>query len=176
MIHPIENRYRTEISRIFEESSRINKMVQVELALAQAHVEQGMLTSNEFNQLFRAKTKVTAELIKEIEKETHHDTMAMVEAFTRVSGCDKVHIGATSSDIVDTTWGLQMREANQVIMADLLILKNLILRKAEETKSLVCIGRTHGQHAEPITFGFAIALYVSRIGTRIKLIQKTRGV
>jgi adenylosuccinate lyase len=163
MIHPIEYRYRTEIADIFEESSRINKMIQVELALAQAHVDQGMLTQREFDLLFRAKTKVTAELIKEIEKETHHDTMALVEAFSRVSGCDKVHIGATSSDIIDTTWALQLREANQVIIADLRILKNLLLRKAEETKTLVCIGRTHGQRAIPMTFGMKFALWAYEI-------------
>ncbi len=181
MIHPIENRYRTEISSIFEESSRINKMIQVELALAQAHVDQGMLTKSEFDKLFRAKTKVTAELIKEIEKETRHDTMALVEAFTRVSGCDKVHIGATSSDIVDTTWALQMREANQVILADLRILKNLLLRKADETKNLVCIGRTHGQRAIPMTYGMKFALWAYEISEcleelkRIKFYGKMSG-
>ncbi len=159
MIHPIEERYRTEIADIFEEHSRLSKMLQVEFALAQTHLENGIITQNDYNLLFRAKNKVTVGLVKEIEKETRHDIMALVEALTRVSGCDKAHIGATSSDIVDSALALQLREANQVIIADLWILKNLLLSKAEETKRLVCIGRTHGQHAIPMTFGMKFALW-----------------
>ncbi|MHA1977446.1 MAG: adenylosuccinate lyase [Candidatus Hodarchaeales archaeon] len=174
MIHPLEDRYRTEIADIFEESSRINKMVQVELALAQAHVEQGTLTKEDFNLLFKAKNKVTVDLVKEIEKETHHDTMALVEAFTRVSGCDKVHIGATSSDIGDTSLALQLREANQVIIADLRILKNILLSKAEETKTLVCIGRTHGQHAIPMTYGMKFALWAYEITDCLEELKRTK--
>ncbi len=177
----MEERYRTEIADIFEESSRIKKMVQVELALAQAHVDQGILTQEEFNRLFKSKNKVTVELVKEIEKKTHHDVMALVEALTRVSRCDKVHIGATSSDIVDTALALQLREANQVIIADLWILKNLLLSKAEETKSLVCIGRTHGQHAIPMTFGMKFALWAYELAdclieiNRMKFYGKMSG-
>ncbi|PWI46599.1 adenylosuccinate lyase [Candidatus Heimdallarchaeota archaeon B3_Heim] len=174
MIHPLENRYRTEIADIFEESSRINRMLQVELALAQAHVEQGTLTKNEYDLLFKSKSKVTVELVKEIEKETHHDTMALVEAFTRVSGCDKVHLGATSSDIVDSALALQLREANQVVLADLLILKNLLLSKAEETKNLVCIGRTHGQHAIPMTYGMKFALWAYEITDCLEELRRAK--
>ena len=74
----MEDRYVTEISGIFEQNSKLNKMVQVELALAQAHVETGTMTQDEYNLLFKAKNKVTVDLVKEIEKETHHDIMAMV--------------------------------------------------------------------------------------------------
>ena len=106
MIHPIEDRYRTRIANTFEEQSRIDKMVQVELALAKAHSEQGTITEDEYSRLLEGEGKVTIEFVKEIEKETHHETMALVEALTRVTGCDKVHIGATSSDILDTTLAL----------------------------------------------------------------------
>ncbi|MHA2095147.1 MAG: adenylosuccinate lyase, partial [Candidatus Hodarchaeales archaeon] len=123
---------------------------------------------------FKAKNKVTVDLVKEIEKETHHDTMALVEAFTRVSGCDKVHIGATSSDIGDTSLALQLREANQVIIADLRILKNILLSKAEETKTLVCIGRTHGQHAIPMTYGMKFALWAYEITDCLEELKRTK--
>ena len=159
MIHPIEDRYRTQIADIFEEQSRINKMVQVELALAKAHFELGTITENEYFQLLRGKDKITAEFVKEIEKDTQHETMALVEALTRVTGCDKVHIGATSSDILDSVLALQMKEAHEILIADTLILKDLLEEKAEETKDLICIGRTHGQHAIPTTYGMKFALW-----------------
>jgi adenylosuccinate lyase len=159
MIHPFDERYRTEIADIFEEQSRYNKMLQVELALAQVHCENGIITQDEYNSLESSKDKVTANLIKEIEKETHHETMALVEAFTRVSGCDKVHIGATSSDILDTALALQLKEAHSIIMRELHSFKDVLLEKAKETKSLICIGRTHGQFALPMTFGLKFALW-----------------
>ncbi|MHA1978714.1 MAG: adenylosuccinate lyase [Candidatus Hodarchaeales archaeon] len=159
MIHPLEDRYRTRIANTFEEQSRIDKMVQVELALAKAHFEQGTITEDEYSRLLEGEGKVTVEFVKEIEKDTHHETMALVEALTRVTGCDKVHIGATSSDILDTTLALQMKEAHEIIISDALLLKDLLLEKAEETKDLICIGRTHGQHALPMTYGMKFALW-----------------
>jgi adenylosuccinate lyase len=159
MIHPIEDRYRTRIADIFEEQSRIDKMVRVELALAKIHFEHGTITENEYKQLSEGKGKVTVELVKKIEQETLHETMAIVEALTRVTGCDKVHIGATSSDILDSALALQMKEATNIVIDDTLILKNLLLFKAEETKNLICIGRTHGQHALPMTYGMKFALW-----------------
>ncbi len=173
MIHPIEDRYRTRIADIFEEQSRIDKMVQVELALAKAHFEQGILSEDEYTRLLEGDGKVTVELVKEIEQETLHETMALVEALTRVTGCDKVHIGATSSDILDTVLALQMKEANNLIISDALLLKDLLLKKADETKDLICIGRTHGQHALPMTYGMKFALWAYELDECLNTLKNT---
>jgi adenylosuccinate lyase len=172
MIHPIENRYRTRIANTFEEQSRIDKMVQVELALAKAHFEQGTITEDEYSRLTEGEGKVTVELVKEIEKDTHHETMALVEALTRVTGCDKVHIGATSSDILDTMLALQMKEAHKILMIDTSKLKDLLIEKAVETKDLICIGRTHGQHALPMTYGMKFALWAYELDECLNPIKK----
>ncbi|MHA1946737.1 MAG: lyase family protein [Candidatus Hodarchaeales archaeon] len=174
MINPMENRYRTEIADFFEEQARIDKMVEVELALAKAHMKIGHISKDEFNLLNSAKNKVTVNLVKEIEKETRHDTMALVEALTRVSGCDKVHIGATSSDIIDTTLALQMRDANKILLSELIKLKDLLLNMAEEKIDLICIGRTHGQHALPTTYGMKFGLWAYEISECITDLSKTK--
>ncbi|MHA2175559.1 MAG: adenylosuccinate lyase [Candidatus Hodarchaeales archaeon] len=174
MINPMENRYRTEIADFFEEQARIDKMVKVELALAKAHMKVGHISKDEFNLLNSAKNKVTVNLVKEIEKETRHDTMALVEALTRVSGCDKVHIGATSSDIIDTTLALQMRDANKILVSELIKLKDLLLNMAEEKIDLICIGRTHGQHALPTTYGMKFGLWAYEISECITDLSKTK--
>ncbi len=172
MINPLEDRYRTRIANTFEEQSRIDKMVQVELALAKAHFEHGTISEEEYSQLLKGEGKVTVELVKEIEKNTHHETMALVEALTRVTGCDKVHIGATSSDILDTVLGLQMKEAHEILIIDALKLKDLLLEKAGETKDLICIGRTHGQHALPMTYGMKFALWAYELDECLISIKK----
>ncbi|MHA1444387.1 MAG: adenylosuccinate lyase [Candidatus Hodarchaeales archaeon] len=173
MIHPIEDRYRTRIADIFEEQSRIDKMVRVELALAKAHFERGILSEEEYNKLLAGEGKVTVEFVKEIEQETLHETMALVEALTRVTGCDKVHIGATSSDILDTVLALQMKEAHNLIIADALQLKDLLMKKADETKDLICIGRTHGQHALPMTYGMKFALWAYELDECLSTLKHT---
>ncbi|MHA1541987.1 MAG: adenylosuccinate lyase [Candidatus Hodarchaeales archaeon] len=173
MIHPVEDRYRTRIANTFEEQSRIDKMVQVELALAKAHFKQGTITEDEYSRLLTGEGKVTVEFVKEIEKDTQHETMALVEALTRVTGCDKAHIGATSSDILDTTLALQMKEAHEILMIDALKLKDLLIKKAEETKDLICIGRTHGQHALPMTYGMKFALWAYELNECLNSIKKT---
>jgi len=173
MIHPVEDRYRTRIANTFEEQSRIDKMVQVELALAKAHFKQGTITEDEYSRLLTGEGKVTVEFVKEIEKDTQHETMALVEALTRVTGCDKAHIGATSSDILDTVLALQMKEAHEILMIDALKLKDLLIKKAEETKDLICIGRTHGQHALPMTYGMKFALWAYELNECLNSIKKT---
>ena len=174
MINPIEQRYRTSIADFFEEQARINRMVEVELALAKAHMKLGHISKEEFDLLNKAKNKITIKLVKEIEAETHHDTMALVEAITRVSGCDKVHIGATSSDIIDTTLALQMRDANRIIVNDLSKLKEILLNLAEEKIDLVCIARTHGQHALPSTYGMKFALWAYELSNSINELSKAK--
>ncbi|MFW9777994.1 MAG: adenylosuccinate lyase [Candidatus Heimdallarchaeota archaeon] len=174
MIHPFEERYRTSVADLFEEEARIGFMVDVEVALAHTHYNLGLLTEDEYHSIREGARSVTAQKVKNIEKMTHHDIMALVQALTEASGCDKVHIGATSQDINDSALGLQMKKANEVILQDLHKLKDILLKKAEETKHLVCIGRTHGQHALPMTYGLRFALWAYEVNEVIEDLSKTK--
>lgn len=172
MVHPIEGRYRTELADIFEEETE--QMLDVEVALARAHLEVGTITQDEFNKISSSVTKVTSELVKEIEKSTHHDLMSLVQALTDVSKCDKVHIGATSQDIKDSTIAMQLKKSNGIILSDLLDFKNILLDQAEKRKGLICIGRTHGQHAIPMTYGLKFALWAYEIDECIKELKRSK--
>lgn len=174
MIHPLEDRYRTQIADLFEEKTRIKLMLEVERALANAHFNLGVITSDEYHRIKEGIKAVTPNQVKIIENQTHHDIMALVQALTDASGCDKVHIGATSQDIIDTTLGLQMKQANEIIVRDIEKLKHILVRKAEITKELVCIGRTHGQHALPITYGLKFALWAYEIDHILKDLRATK--
>ncbi|MFW9854342.1 MAG: adenylosuccinate lyase [Candidatus Thorarchaeota archaeon] len=174
MIHPFEERYRTSVADLFEEEARIGFMVDVEVALAQAHYNLGVITEDEYRRISEAAKSVTAQKVKDIEKITHHDIMALVQALTEASECDKVHIGATSQDIIDSTLGLQMKKANEVILQDLQNLKDVLLKMAERTKHLVCISRTHGQHALPMTYGLKFALWAYEVNEIIEDLRDTK--
>ncbi|MFX0173995.1 MAG: adenylosuccinate lyase [Candidatus Hodarchaeota archaeon] len=174
MIHPIEERYRTELADIFEENNRISLMLNVEVALAKAHFETGLLSHDEYEKISSAVSEVTPEVVKGIEKQTHHDIMALVQALTDASGCDKVHIGATSNDIVDTTLALQLKKSNEILLKDLSNLKDVLLKQAKKTKKLICIGRTHGQHALPMTYGLKFALWSYEIDECLKELERTK--
>lgn len=160
MIHPLESRYRTEISNIFEERARMNIMVEIEVALAKVHSDTGLITNDEYNKILEGSKNISLDRIKEIENTiTHHDIMAVVQALTEASNVDKIHIGATSNDIVDTTTAVQLKRAHKVILQDLNELIKKLLNRSRETIDLVAIGRTHGQHALPMTYGMKFALW-----------------
>ncbi len=173
MIHPIEERYRTEIADIFEEQNRMNLMLKVEVALVKAHYDENLISKDEYIKIKEAVPKIKLDQVKNIEKQTHHDIMALVQALTDTSGCDKIHIGATSSDIVDTTLALQLKQSNDIIIRDLTTFKNILLDRAEKTKNLVCIGRTHGQHAVPMTYGMKFILWGYEVNECLKELHKS---
>ncbi len=168
-IDPLDGRYYDpEIAKYLSESSRIAYQAYVEAALAHALAEFGVCSADIATQIEQAATKVTAEAVAAEEKTTKHDVKALVntiKAELNEEAKPFVHFGATSYDIVATALSLQLRTA----IAGLLIprlteLEKCLLRLTRDYAETVQIGRTHGQHAVPITFGFAIAEYVSRLG------------
>ncbi|HDN83231.1 MAG TPA: adenylosuccinate lyase, partial [Candidatus Altiarchaeales archaeon] len=157
-IHPIETRYgRGEVKRIFSEEGKLQKMLEVEVALAKAHAELGNIPKDAAAEIERIakENKVKLSRIKEIEREINHDVMAFVKAFAEACGDagKYVHLGATSNDILDTALALQLKDFISFLEEDLLKLKRTLLRIAKEKKTLVCVARTHGQHALPTTYG-----------------------
>ncbi len=172
-INPIETRYRTEIANLFTEEMKLEKWLKVEAVLAQVHAELGNIPKEAATEIKRkANLKyVKLERVKEIDKEIHHDLMAMVKSLAEQ--CEReagkyVHLGATSYDIEDTATALQLKEALHYIKASLLELLKVLLKLTEEKKNLVCIGRTHGQHAIPTTYGMRFGVWAYEISRHLE--------
>jgi len=164
-ILPIDTgRYGTpEMRRIFEEENRLQKLLDVEAALAWAHSEIGNIPRKDTEKIVEmASTRhVKISRVKEIEGEIKHDVMSLVKALSEVCGSSGayVHFGATSTDIVDTATALQLKEAVHLIAKRLDDLEAVLIEKAEQYKATVIMGRTHGQHALPTTLGFKFAVW-----------------
>lgn len=179
-ILPIDTgRYGTvEMRRIFEEENRVQKMLDVEAALAWAHAEVGDIPRKAAEKIAEAATVklVKVSRIKEIEREIKHDVMALVKALAEASGPSGayVHLGATSADINDTATALQLKEASDLIEKRLNDLEKALLEKAEQHKQTIMMGRTHGQHALPITLGFKFAVWTRENARHIERLRQCR--
>ena len=166
---PLDYRYGREgMKAVFSEESRIQYQMNVEAALARAHASLGTISKADADEITRVAGSGTVSVsrIKEIEKETRHDLMAMVKAMTEKCSGDAgkyVHLGATSNDIVDTATALQMKAAMEIVLEDVDNLICTLARLAKRERDTLEIGRTHAQFAIPITFGFKIAGYVAEM-------------
>jgi adenylosuccinate lyase len=168
-IHPIDYRYGSqEMRNVFDEERKLEKMLLVEAALTQSLAELGKVPETCAEEITRrANTKdVKLERVKEIEKETKHDVMALVKALTEVCGDSGkyVHLTATSYDIVDTANALLLKDGLEILLKEGKELLKTCLNVSEKYKDLIMIGRTHGQHAIPITLGFKFANYSDKLG------------
>lgn len=175
-IDPLDGRYfDAEVARYLSEASRIAYQAYVEAALARTLAEFGICRHEIADQIAEACSQVTAEAVAEQEKTTKHDVKALVNVIKdHLSDEAKpyVHFGATSYDIVNTALSLQLRDAvHRVVLPRLVELEKTLLGLTDRYADTVQIGRTHGQHAVPITFGFAMAEYVSRLGASISSLQ-----
>ncbi|UCD45651.1 MAG: adenylosuccinate lyase [Candidatus Bathyarchaeota archaeon] len=179
-VHPIEFRYSyPEMYRVFTEEAKLQKWLDVEAALAHTHAELGTIPLEAAEEIGR-KAKVgivKLERVKEIEAETYHDLLSMVYALEEVCEGDAgkyIHLGATSYDTEDTALALQLREAMAIIEGDLLGLLKVLLDQAEAHRETFCIGRTHGQHALPMTYGMKFALWASEATRHLERLRETR--
>jgi adenylosuccinate lyase len=164
--------------RIFEEENRIQKMLDVEAALAWAHAEVGNIPRNDAGRIeAKASLKyVKMARVKEIESEIKHDVASLVRALSEVCGPSgsHVHLGATSYDIVDTANALLLKEALGIIQKRLDGFENVLIEKAVRYKCTVMAGRTHGQHALPITLGFKFAVWMREVSRHIQRLQQCK--
>ena len=179
-ILPIDTgRYGTaEMRRIFEEESRVQKMLDVEAALAWAHAEVGDIPLEDAERIEAAASLKHVKLgrIKEIERETKHDVASLVRALAEVSGSSGgyVHLGATSYDIVDTANALQLKGALELIEKKLDIFERTLIGKALQYEHALMVGRTHGQHALPITLGFKLAVWMREVSRHMQRLRQCR--
>ncbi|ANF21802.1 adenylosuccinate lyase [Thermococcus piezophilus] len=178
-VHPIDYRYGSEeMRRIWDEKNKLQKLLDVEAALARAHARVGNIPEESARVISeRANTNwVTLERVKEIEAEIHHDIMAVVKALSEVCGehGKYVHLSATSNDIIDTANALLIKESLDIVLRDLRELRSILKNLAREHKYTVCIGRTHGQHAVPTTYGMKFAIWLDEIQRHIDRIEQAK--
>ncbi len=176
-VHPIEERYGTkEMRAIWSEKNRFSCIVRAEVALAQAEAQHGMIPAAAADEISGKAHNASLERAKEIELEISHDMMAIVKSITEVTGDSGrwVHYGATSNDILDTATGLQLGQTLDLLDEKLRRLLAVLLKRAEENKTLVCIGRTHGQHGVPTTYGLRFAIWASEVGRHIERLEQMR--
>jgi adenylosuccinate lyase len=179
-IHPIETRYRTEIANLFTEEKKLENWLKVEAVLAEVHAELGNIPKEAAEEIQKKANLnyVKLERVKEIDNEIHHDLMAMVKGLAEQcdAGAGKyIHLGATSYDIEDCATALQLKEALIYIKSALMNLLKIVITIAEEKKDLVCIGRTHGQHAIPTTFGMRFGVWAYEISRHLERISEVLG-
>lgn len=176
-VHPIEERYGTkEMRAVWSERNRFSCIVKAEVALAKAEAHHGMIPAAAAVEISEKAHDASLERAKAIELEISHDMMAMVKSISEVTGESGrwVHYGATSNDILDTATGLQLGQTLDLIDEKLRRLLSVLLRRAEENKNLVCIGRTHGQHGVPTTYGLRFAIWASEVGRHIERLEQMR--
>src|SRR3954468_7028218 len=147
------------MTRIWSDESKLARWFDVELAALEAWAEVGAIPADDVAAI-RARAQVpTPERVAEIERTTDHDTAAFVDALIEQLGPEGrwVHFGLTSSDVVDTALALQLRDAGAVIVGGINRATAAVVRRAEEHRDTICVGRSHGIHAEPTTFGWKLA-------------------
>lgn len=179
-IHPIEFRYGTpEMKRIWEQENKQQRMLDIESALAQAEGELGIIPK-EYADEIKAKASieyVTLERVSEIEAETKHDIASLSKGLSEVcegEAGEYVHFGATSNDIVDSSNSLLLKDSIEVLEEKIERLTKIIIKLAEENKTKVCIGRTHGQHALPTTYGMKFAIWADELHRQYDRLQHAK--
>jgi adenylosuccinate lyase len=164
-----------EMGAIWSDQRRYDTWLQVELAATDALVEAGVVPADAARDL-RAKASFDIARIEQIEQTTQHDVIAFTTAVAEKVGPSArwLHFGMTSSDVLDTALALQMREACDLILKDLGGLADAIRVRAEEHRHTPMIGRTHGVHAEPMTFGLKLAVWYGHVQRGIGRVRRAR--
>lgn len=162
-----------EIGRIWEAENRFQKWLDIEIAACEAMAELGEIPM-EALQIIKEKAAFNVDRINEIEEVTNHDVIAFLTCVAEYVGEESrfIHKGLTSSDILDTTLSIQMKEAGELILAQLKTLREVLVEKALEYRHTPMIGRTHGIHAEPITFGLKMLLWVAEVDRDIERLER----
>ncbi|HMM22629.1 MAG TPA: adenylosuccinate lyase [Selenomonadales bacterium] len=170
------NRYTNlEMKRIWTDENEFQTMLDIEIRACEIMAELGKIPA-EAVPVIKERAKFSVDRIREIERETRHDILAFLQAVAENVGDEAkyIHMGLTSSDVKDTALGVLMKQAADIIIADLAKLREVLARRAAEHKYTVMIGRTHGIHAEPITLGLKFALWLDETDRNIERMRRAR--
>src|SRR6476660_4350220 len=151
---------RPEMGRIWSEENSFQKWLDVEILAAEGLARMGRVPKAAISRI-RKKARLDVKRIRAIEAEVKHETIAFLSAVAETIGDDArhLHVGMTSSDVMDTALAIQFKEASALLEQDIKDLLTVLRRQARKYKWTVMIGRTHGVHAEPITFGLKLAIW-----------------
>ena len=173
----IERYARPEMARLWTSEAKYDAWLRVELAVCEVYARRGVVPGDALNRI-KAKAKVDPSRIDEIEAVTRHDVIAFLTNLEESIGADSryVHVGMTSSDVLDTALALQLQQASALILAGLERLRAALRTLALAHKSTLCVGRSHGIHAEPMTFGLKAALWYAEAGRNLDRMRRAREV
>jgi adenylosuccinate lyase len=164
-----------KMSAIWQEENKFRIMLEIEILTAEAQAKLGVIPKPAAARI-RKKAKFNLSRIRKIEEKTQHDVVAFVADVSHSIGADAqyLHMGLTSSDVLDTTSGVQLQQAADILIGDVTVLLAALAKKAKKYKSSVCIGRTHGVHAEPVTFGLKLALWYDETRRNLGRLKQAR--
>lgn len=163
---------RPQMGKIFSDENRFSIWLEIELLACEAQAMLGVIPT-EAVQSIRQKATFDIRRINEIEAEVKHDVIAFLTSVGEFVGPEAryIHLGMTSSDVIDTALSVQMKQAGELLLQDLESLRDVLARRAKEFKTTVMIGRSHGIHAEPTTFGLKLALWFDETRRNIVRLQ-----
>jgi adenylosuccinate lyase len=168
---------RAEMSSLWEPENRFRAWLEVELLACEANARLGLIPKKALANI-RRKAGFNVQRIDELEKIVKHDVIAFLTAVGEKVGPASryIHLGLTSSDVLDTSLAFLMRQASDLIIDDIRILLKTLRKKALQHKNTVMIGRSHGVHAEPVTFGLKMALWYEEMGRALERMERARDV
>lgn len=171
----IERYSRPEMSRIWSAENRYQKWLDVELYACEAHAELGNIPQDAVERI-KSKARFDVERIDEIEKTVKHDVIAFLTSVADYIGDDSrfVHLGLTSSDVLDTSFAMLLKESADLLVDDIKRLMDAIKKRAYEHKNTPMMGRSHGIHAEPVTFGIKMALWYDEMKRNLRRMEAAR--
>lgn len=171
----IERYILPEMAAVWTLENKFAKWLELEIYACEAWAKLGVIPQDAVDAI-REKATFSVERILEIEASTRHDVVAFTRCVSESLGDESkyVHYGLTSSDVVDTALAALMKEASELILTDLHDLVNVLKDKAREHKLTLMMGRTHGVHAEPTTFGLKLALYVAELDRNLERMERAR--
>jgi adenylosuccinate lyase len=166
-----------EMRGIWTEESKLTNWLKVEVLAAEAMARLGLVPAEALDEI-KSKAKFDVARVKEIEKETRHDVVAFINNLAENIGpaARYLHMGMTSSDVLDTGLALQMRDAADILINDALALLAILKAKALEHRDTVMMGRTHGVHAEPITLGLKLAVWAFEVKRDVDRLERAKEV
>ena len=161
------------MGRIWSEENSFQKWLDIEILAAEALAQMGKVPKAAISRI-RKNARFDVGRIREIEREVKHEVIAFLSSVAESTGDDArfLHLGMTSSDVMDTALAIQLREAAVILVEDVQSLMKVLRRQAYKYKSTVMIGRTHGVHAEPITFGLKFALWYEEMARNLVRLRK----
>jgi len=163
------------MANIWTDDNRFQKWLDIEIAICEAYGKLSLIPEDDLK-IIKEKACFDVAKILEIEKRTKHDVVAFIECVSEFVGpsAKYIHMGVTSSDILDTSFACQLNEASDILVADIEALMDVLKKRAMEYKTTPAIGRTHGIHAEPVTFGLKISHFYDEMRRNLERMRAAK--